>query len=196
MIARNYSMPDTCIMGDFSLPNVNWAHMSSNHRSELLEDVWYPFQPPRSSGCHPSGGHPTPVFTTFHWRYQLIHAYVLHYCATIWKFLHTSILGHLDFALFLKRDFPGGGKSTFLFAKNDDGISLALKSTNVVHQRHIYYINDYILKNKFQKQFFGHFRLEFHVISNYKQVLFNTTFSKNEFFQVFFQHFLKKNTVF
>ena len=55
----------------------------------------------------------------------------------------------------LRRNFDGGGKSAFLFAKNNDGISLALKSTNVVHQRNIYYINDYILKNKFQKQFVG-----------------------------------------
>ena len=51
--------------------------------------------------------------------------------------------------LFRKRDFDGGGKSTFLLSKNGDGISLTIKSTNVVHQRHIYYINDYILKHKF-----------------------------------------------
>ena len=59
------------------------------------------------------------------------------------------LVGHIDFALFRKRDFVGGGKSTFLFGKKDGGISLALNLTNVVHQRLIYYINDYILKIKF-----------------------------------------------
>ena len=69
---------------------------------------------------------------------------------SIWLGLGAiTTLGHIDFQLFRKRDFDGGGKSTFLFAKNDDGISLALKSTNVVHQRLIYYIHAYILKNSF-----------------------------------------------
>ena len=38
-IAQNYSMPDTYIMGDFNLPNVNWAHMASNHRSDKSEEI-------------------------------------------------------------------------------------------------------------------------------------------------------------
>ena len=47
------------------------------------------------------------------------------------------------------RGWHGGGKSTFWPAKNDGGICLALKSTNIVHHWYIYNINDYILKNKF-----------------------------------------------